>query len=70
MGMALCFDFVLNHVSEEHAWAKAAVAGDPVARSRFFIYDNWDIPRMYEQTVPQVFWQSQKRQDIILALML
>lgn len=55
MGMALCFDFVLNHVSEEHAWAKAAVAGDPVARSRFFIYDNWDIPRMYEQTVPQVF---------------
>lgn len=54
-GMVLCLDFVLNHTSEEHAWAKAARAGDPVARSRYFFYDNWDIPNQFEQTVPQVF---------------
>ena len=54
-GIAVCFDFVLNHVSEEHAWAKAAKAGDPTAQSRFFMYDSWDIPNAYEATVPQVF---------------
>ena len=54
-GIALCLDFVLNHTSEEHAWAKAARAGDPVARSRYFFYDNWEIPREFEKTVPQVF---------------
>ena len=53
--IALCLDFVLNHTSEEHPWAKAARAGDPVARSRYFFYDNWDIPSQFERTVPQVF---------------
>lgn len=53
--MVLCLDFVLNHTSEEHAWAKAARAGDPVAKSRYFFYDNWDIPNEFEKTVPQVF---------------
>lgn len=54
-GISLCLDFVMNHTSEDHAWAKAARAGDPVARSRYFFYDNWDIPNQFEQTVPQVF---------------
>ena len=54
-GIALCLDFVLNHTSEEHPWAQAARAGDPVARSRYFFYDSWDIPGQFEQTVPQVF---------------
>lgn len=53
--MVLCLDFVLNHTSGEHAWAKAARAGDPIARSRYFFYDNWDIPNEFEKTVPQVF---------------
>ena len=54
-GMITCLDFVMNHTSEDHEWAKAARAGDPAAQSRYFIYDNWDIPFMYEKTVPQVF---------------
>ena len=33
--MSLCLDFVMNHTSENHEWAKAARAGDPVARSRY-----------------------------------
>ena len=54
-GMSLCLDFVMNHTSEDHAWAKAARAGDEIARSRYYFYDNWDEPNIYEQTVPQVF---------------
>ncbi len=54
-GINCCLDFVMNHTSEEHAWAKAARAGDMEARKRYFFYDNWDIPNEYEKTVPQVF---------------
>ncbi|MBQ6622535.1 MAG: amylosucrase [Mogibacterium sp.] len=54
-GMVLCLDFVLNHTSEEHAWATAARAGDPLAMGRYFLYDDWSIPNRFEQHVPQVF---------------
>ncbi len=54
-GMQVCLDFVLNHTSEEHEWAKRARAGEPEYRDRYFFYDNWDEPREYEKTVPQVF---------------
>ena len=54
-GISLALDFVMNHTSEDHAWAKAARAGDPVARSRYFFYKNWDVPNEFEKTVPQVF---------------
>ncbi|MBR3107404.1 MAG: amylosucrase, partial [Clostridia bacterium] len=54
-GIAVCLDFVMNHTSEDHEWAKKARAGDPEYQHRYFFYDNWDIPNWYEQTVPQVF---------------
>ena len=54
-GIRVCLDFVMNHTSDEHAWAKAARDGDPLAQSRYFFYDNWDVPRQYEETMPQVF---------------
>ena len=54
-GMALCLDFVMNHTSEDHEWAKRARAGEIEYQQRYFFYDDWSIPQMYEQTVPQVF---------------
>ena len=54
-GMSLCLDFVMNHTSEDHAWAKRARAGEAEYRDRYFFYDSWDIPREFEKTVPQVF---------------
>ena len=54
-GIALCLDFVMNHTSEDHAWARRARKGDPTDMARYFIYDNWIVPDEYERTVPQVF---------------
>ena len=53
--MNVCMDFVMNHTSEEHEWAKKARQGDGEYMSRYFFYDNDSIPNMYEKTVPQVF---------------
>ena len=54
-GIAVCLDFVMNHTSEDHEWAKRARAGEKEYQDRYFFYDNWEIPNAYEQTVPQVF---------------
>ncbi len=54
-GISLCLDFVMNHTSEEHEWARRAKAGEREYQERYFFYDSWDIPNQYEQTVPQVF---------------
>ena len=53
--ISVCLDFVINHTSEDHAWAKAAREGDEDARKRYFFFDNWDVPFEFERTVPQVF---------------
>lgn len=54
-GMNLCMDFVMNHTSEEHEWAVRARQGDGEYMSRYFFYNNYEIPGQYEKTVPQVF---------------
>ena len=54
-GISCCLDFLMNHTSEDHEWARAARNGDPVARSRYFFYDDWFVPNIYEETVPEVF---------------
>ncbi|WP_130837780.1 alpha-amylase family protein [Lachnoclostridium sp. Marseille-P6806] len=57
-GMSVCLDFVMNHTSEDHEWARRARAGEREYQSRYFFFDNWDIPNQFEQTVPQVFPQT------------
>ena len=54
-GISICLDFVMNHTSEDHEWAKRARAGEKEYQDRYFFYDNWDIPAQFEKTVPQVF---------------
>lgn len=57
-GICLCLDFVMNHTSEDHEWARRARAGEKEYQDRFFFYDDWTIPNEYEKTVPQVFPQT------------
>lgn len=51
----VCMDFVMNHTSDEHEWARRARSGDGEYMSRYFFYNSYDIPKEYEKTMPQVF---------------
>ena len=54
-GISLCLDFVMNHTSEEHEWARRARAGEKEYQDRYFFYDDWTVPQQFEKDVPQVF---------------
>ena len=54
-GINVCMDFVMNHTSEGHEWAIRARRGEGEYMSRYFFFDNGELPARYEQTVPQVF---------------
>ena len=45
----------MNHTSEEHEWAKRARAGEKEYQDRYFFFDTYDVPALYEKTCPQVF---------------
>ena len=54
-GISLCLDFVMNHTSEDHEWARRARAGEEEYQKRYFFFDDWEIPEEFEKNVPQVF---------------
>jgi amylosucrase len=51
----LVLDVVLNHTSDEHEWARRAISGDRNYQDYYFVYENRDIPDVFEQSMPQVF---------------
>jgi amylosucrase len=54
-GISLCLDLVLNHVAEEHEWARRARAGEQRYRDYFLVFPDREMPDAYEQTLPEVF---------------
>lgn len=50
-----CIDFVVNHTAKEHEWAVKAAKGQKKYQDMYFMYDTDEIPKQYEQTVPEVF---------------
>ncbi len=53
--ICVCLDYVMNHTSEEHEWARRARAGEREYQDRYFFYDDYSLPAQFEQTVPEVF---------------
>jgi|SRR5450830_16445 len=53
--ISLCADFVLNHVADDHAWARAAMAGDPKLREFFHVFPDRTMPDRHERSLGQVF---------------
>src|SRR3954447_1339851 len=54
-GMSLCVDVVVNHTAAEHAWARAAVAGDEAMLARYLTFPDRTEPDAFEATLPEVF---------------
>ncbi|MCU1573768.1 MAG: glycosidase, partial [Micrococcaceae bacterium] len=54
-GIALVVDFIFNHTSNEHEWARRAVAGDPDFQDFYLIYPDRGMPDAYERTVREIF---------------
>ena len=55
LGISVCLDFVMNHTSEDHEWAKRARQGEKEYQDRYFFFDNWEIPNQFEKNLPEVF---------------
>ena len=54
-GISLCMDFVMNHTSDEHEWARRARAGEGEYMSRYFFTGDQALIDQYTRDVPQVF---------------
>ncbi len=53
--MLLVLDVVVNHTSDEHEWAKRARQGEKKYQEYFYIFDNREIPDIYEKSMPEIF---------------
>ena len=51
----IALDIVVNHTSDQHEWALKAAQGDPEYQDYYYMFENRDIPDMFEQSMPEVF---------------
>ena len=54
-GISLVVDFIFNHTSDEHEWARQAVAGEPGYEDFYLIFPDRTMPDAYERTVREIF---------------
>jgi glycosidase len=54
-GISLVLDFVFNHTSDEHEWAKRARSGDPEYMGYYFMFPDRTMPDAYERTLREIF---------------
>lgn len=53
--MLLVLDVVVNHTSNEHEWARLARQGDKQYQDYYYVFDDREIPDIYEETMPEIF---------------
>lgn len=54
-GISLVVDFIFNHTSDEHEWARKCVAGVPGYEEFYLIFDDRKMPDAYERTTREIF---------------
>lgn len=54
-GICLVLDFVFNHTSDDHDWAKRAQSGDPEYQQFYYIFPDRELPDRYERTLREIF---------------
>ena len=54
-GISLVLDFVFNHTSDEHEWAKLALSGNEEFQDYYRMFNGREIPDQFEKTITPVF---------------
>ncbi|MCA9160177.1 MAG: amylosucrase, partial [Planctomycetales bacterium] len=54
-GISLCLDFIFNHTSDEHEWAKAALRGEQEFQRYYRMYSDRKLTLEIERSLPEVF---------------
>src|SRR6478672_10898606 len=54
-GISLVVDFIFNHTSDEHEWARKAAAGDPEYSDYYWIFPDRTMPDAFEANVREIF---------------
>jgi amylosucrase len=54
-GISLVVDFIFNHTSNEHDWARRAAAGDPGYSDYYWMYPDRTMPDAFERNVREIF---------------
>ncbi|WP_308166914.1 alpha-amylase family glycosyl hydrolase [Arthrobacter sp. GN70] len=54
-GVSLVVDFIFNHTSNEHEWARRAAEGDPGFSDYYWIFPDRTMPDAFERTVREIF---------------
>ncbi|MEO0599960.1 MAG: alpha-amylase family protein, partial [Myxococcota bacterium] len=53
--ISLVLDFVFNHTSDEHTWAKRAREGDPAYRDYYLTFPDRELPDQYQEKLRDIF---------------
>ena len=54
-GIDLALDFVFNHTSSEHLWARQAQAGNPDYQAYYHLFHDRKLPDQYQQHLRDIF---------------
>lgn len=54
-GISLVLDFIFNHTSDEHEWAKLALSGNGEYQDYYRMFPDRTIPDQFEKTITPVF---------------
>ncbi len=59
-GISLVLDFVFNHTSDEHEWAKQAQQGNEEYQQYYYLFEDRSLPDAYEQNLREIFPQVRR----------
>lgn len=54
-GISLVLDFVFNHTSDEHAWARKAKTGDPEYMNYYFLFTDRTLVDRFQEHLRDIF---------------
>lgn len=57
-GICLSIDYQINYTSSNHPWALKAKNGNKDYQKRYFMFDNWKIPREFEKNLKEFMPES------------